>query len=230
MSLKTKGLSVRNVLALLAVGVALAFAAGCVAPFSEMQSAKMLGKGNFEVTPGFTTVSVSDEGETEHIQNEYGAQIGYGLANFLDLRLRYEHLAGTFAIEDEEESISTNVLAFGPKFRLAKNWLAFYVPIGFAFGGDLEPGDADETWQIHPTLLATLPLGKYLEINPSAKIMIPFSSDNFDTLYAFNLGLALSTDLSKWAVRPEVGICTNFEGGHFLQFSVGLTLNSGLLK
>ena len=227
---KAKVLSVRNALALLVLASALAFAAGCVAPFSEMQSAKMLGKGNFEVTPGFTTVSVSDEGETEHLQNEIGAQIGYGIANFLDLRLRYEHIYASVEDEGETETISANVLAFGPKFRLAKDWLALYIPIGFGFGGDLDSEDISDTWQVHPTLLMTLPIGKFLEINPSAKIMIPFSSDSFDTLYAFNLGLAISSDISKWAVRPEVGICTNFEGGHFLQFSIGLTLGSRLFK
>jgi hypothetical protein len=226
MSMKQKpgNLSLRNVMVVFALMGMTALVTGCVAPFSDLQSAKLLGKGNVEVTPSYTSVSVSDEGQTEHIQNHYGAQIGFGLAKFMDLRLRYEHISATV----DEESVSANVIGFGPKFRLAKNWLAFYVPIGFAFGGDVE--DGSESWQIHPTLLATLPIGKYLEINPSAKIMIPFSSDAFDTLYAFNLGLAISSDVSKWAIRPEVGICTSFEGGSFLQFSVGLSLGSGLFK
>jgi len=226
---KTKLLSGRNAVTFLALASTLVFAAGCVAPFSDLQSAKMLGKGNFEVTPGFTTVSISDEGETQHVQDHYGAQLGYGIAKFLDFRLRYEHISATIE-DDGEETICANVLAFGPKFRLAKDWLAVYIPIGFGFGGDLDSEDISETWQVHPTLLATLPIGKFLEINPSAKIMIPFSNDEFDTLYAFNLGLAISSDVSKWALRPEVGICTNFEGGHFLQFSIGLTLGSRLLK
>lgn len=73
------------------------------------------------------------------------------------------------------------------------------------------------------------PIGKSFEINPSAKIMIPFDSD-IGTLYAFNLGLAISTDVSKWAIRPEFGICTDFTGGHFMHFGVGLTVSSGLFK
>jgi len=224
MKQKPGNLSLRNVMVVFALMGMTALVTGCVAPFSDLQSAKLLGKGNVEVTPSYTSVSVSDEGQTEHIQNHYGAQIGFGLAKFMDLRLRYEHISATV----DEESVSANVIGFGPKFRLAKNWLAFYLPIGFAFGGDVE--DGSESWQIHPTLLATVPVGKYLEINPSAKIMIPFSSDAFDTLYAFNLGLAISSDVSKWAIRPEVGICTSFEGGSFLQFSVGLSLGSGLFK
>lgn len=217
-------LSLRNVLAVFALTAMAAFVTGCVAPFSDLQSARLLGKGNIEVTPSYTSVSASSEGETQHVMNHYGAQIGFGLAKFMDLRLRYEHLS----ISDEEDSISANVIGFGPKFRLAKNWLAFYVPVGFAFGGDIE--GSSHTWQVHPTLLATFPVAKFLEINPSAKVMIPFDNDAFDTLYAFNLGLAISSDVTKWAIRPEVGICTNFEGGHFLQFSIGVSLGSGLFK
>lgn len=222
----TKGLSVRHALALLAVGVALAFAAGCVAPFSDLQSAKMLGRGNYEVTPGYSAYLAEDEGDMDKVQDHFLVQGGYGVSNFLDLRLRYEHVS---ALAIEGDSISANILAFGPKMRLAKDWLALYVPIGFAFGGDIE--GSSETWQIHPTVLVTLPIAKYFELNPSAKIMIPLSNEEgLQTLYAFNLGLALSTDVRKWALRPEIGLCTNFEGDYALQYSIGLTLGSGLFK
>jgi len=219
-------LSLRGVMVVMALAGMAAFVTGCVAPFSDLQSARLLGKGNIEVTPSYSTVSASDEGETEQIQTHYGAQIGFGLARFVDLRLRYEHISADM----EEGTVSANVLGFGPKFRLARNWLAFYVPIGFAFGGDVE--DGGDSWQVHPTLLATIPVAKFLEINPSAKVMIPFNSDAGDTAYAFNLGLAISSDVTKWAIRPEVGICTSpsFEGGIFMQFSIGVSLGSGLFK
>jgi len=224
MKQKPGNLSVRNAMVVFALMGMTALITSCVAPFSDLQSARLLGKGNIEVTPSYTSVSASDEGETDHIQNHYGAQIGFGLAKFMDLRLRYEYIS----VPVDEDSVSVNVIGFGPKFCLAKNWLAFYVPIGFAFGGDVE--DGSESWQIHPTLLATVPVAKYLEINPSVKVMIPFSSDAFDTLLAFNLGLAISSDVSKWAIRPEVGICTTGGSGYFMQFSVGLSLGSGLFK
>ena len=221
-------LSVRKSIALIALASALALVTGCVAPFSDLQSAKLVGKGNFEVTPGYSSVSISDEGSSQKIQENYGVQVAYGVTKFMDWRLRYEYL--TFDVEDE--TAKTNIIGFGPKFRLFKNWLAFYVPVGLAFGGDLEDGTSSDTWQVHPTLLGTLTIGKFLEINPSAKVMIPFSKDTFETLYAFNLGFAVSTDVSKWAIRPEVGLCTgpDLDGGTFMQFSIGFTLNSALFK
>lgn len=217
-------LSLRGAMVVMALAGMMAFVTGCVAPFSDLQSARLLGKGNVEVTPSFTSVSGSEDGQTEHLFNHYGAQIGFGLAKFMDLRLRYEYLS----FSEEEETVSANVLGFGPKFRLAKNWLAFYVPVGFAFGGDIE--GSSHSWQVHPTLLATIPVAKFLEINPSAKVMIPFDKDAFDTLYAFNLGLAISSDVTKWAIRPEVGICMGIEGVSFFQFSIGVSLGSGLFK
>jgi hypothetical protein len=221
---KRKVLSASNLMILFTLACTLAFFTSCIAPFSDIQSAKLLGKGNVEVTPSYSSVSVSSEGETEHVQNHFGVQAGYGLLKFMDLRIRYERITGDI---DEETSFGVNVIGFGPKFRLAKNWLALYVPVGFAFGNEVS---VSETWQVHPTLLGTWALGKSFELNPSAKVMIPFKKNEIDTLYAFNLGAAISTDVSKWAIRPEIGICTNFQGGHFMQFSVGLTVSSKLFK
>ncbi len=221
---KGKVFSAGNLTILLTLACAIAFFTSCVAPFSDIQSAKLLGKGNVEVTPSFSSVSATSEGETNHVQNHYGVQAGFGLSKFMDLRLRYERITGDI---DEETSFGVNVIGFGPKFRLAKDWLALYVPVGLAFGTDVT---SSETWQVHPTLLATWALGKSFELNPSAKVMIPFKKNEIDTLYAFNLGAAISTDVSKWAVRPEIGICTNFQGGHFMHFSIGFSVSSRLFK
>jgi len=226
MSQKVTVPAVCKALALVVLVSTLALLTGCVAPFSELQSARLVGKGNFEVTPSYSAVSMSDEGQTEKIQDHYGAQIGFGLAKFMDLRLRYEHIGASYEVEGELQTASVDVIGFGPKFGLAKDWLAFYVPIGFAFGGDVE--DSSESWQIHPTLLATLALGKSFELIPSTKVMISLTGGG--ALYAFNLGAAIGPDVRKWAIRPEFGICSDFAGGSFMQFSIGLTLGPGLFK
>ena len=191
---------------------------GCFAPvFSDLQSAKLAGPGQLEMTPSFSSVSFSSEGESEHVQNHLGIQAGLGVFDIMDFRLRYERLSvdqcdnGTFGV---------NVLGFGPKFSLVKDWAAFYVPVGFAFGEDIEVSD---TWQVHPTLLLTLPVNKYIELNPSAKVLIPFQSER-DTLFAFNLGAGISANLDKWAIRPELGFLINpGESGSYMHLSIGFT-------
>lgn len=195
---------------------------GCAPVFSEMQSAKLVGPGQVEVTPSFSSVSISSEGESEHIQNHLGIQAGLGVNRIMDFRLRYEHISVDMETVDPgtTESFGVNILGFGPKFSLVKDWVAIYVPVGFAFGEDIEVSD---TWQIHPTLLLTLPISKYIEFNPSAKVLIPFKSEQ-ETLVAFNLGIGVSTNLEKWAIRPEIGFLYNpGESGHFMHLSLGFT-------
>lgn len=47
-----------------------------------------------------------------------------------------------------------------------------------------------------------------------------------EPLVAFNIGMALSSDISKWAIRPEYGVLSNLNAkGHFSNFSLGVTLN-----
>ncbi|NIO48335.1 MAG: hypothetical protein GTN73_02680 [Candidatus Aminicenantes bacterium] len=193
---------------------------GCAPVFSELQSAKLVGPGHLEVTPSFSSVSFSSEDESGHVQNHYGIQAGLGVSSMMDFRLRYERVSVDIQDMDGGESLGVNVLGFGPKFSVVKDMVAAYVPIGFAFGEDIE---VSETWQIHPTLLITLPISKYIEFNPSAKVLIPLKGEQ-DTLVAFNLGTAISTNLEKWAIRPEVGFLYNpGENGHFIHFSIGFT-------
>jgi len=183
----------------------------CAPVFSDMQSAKLAGKGNFEATPGFTTNSLTEEGETEHIQDHFGFQVGYGLSNRFDLRARYEH------VRVADDGGNTNVFGIGPKLSLLTDRIAAYIPVGFAFGGDV---DGIEELEVQPTLLFTVPVGKYIEINPSLKGII---GDDFYGV--FNLGLGISSNLGKYAIRPEYGLLFNTgENGHYSQFSIGATI------
>lgn len=195
---------------------------GCAPVFSEMQSAKLVGPGHVEVTPSFSSVSISSQGESKHLQNHFGIQAGLGVNRIMDFRLRYERIS--IDVENFDpgttESIGINVIGFGPKFSLVKDRVAIYVPVGFAFGEDIE---VSSTWQVHPTLLLTLPISKYIEFNPSAKVLIPFKSEQ-ETFVVFNLGIGVSTNLERWVIRPEIGFLYNpGESGHFMHLSLGFT-------
>jgi hypothetical protein len=66
-----------------------------------------------------------------------------------------------------------------------------------------------------------------MEVNPPAKGII---GEEF--YVAFNLGLGVSSDFNKWALRPEYDMLFNpGEEGHFGQFSIGLSFSlNQLLK
>lgn len=185
----------------------------CAPVFSDMQSARLVGKGSFEVTPSYSTVNFAEEGESEGIQNHVGAQFALGLSDKVDLRARFEHI---WLKEDGE--FNEQIFGIGPKFSLVKDRIAGYLPVGFAFS------DVGESIQIHPTLLFTVPIvPDKLDFNPSAKYLISFC-DGCENLVAVNAGLAFSEDIARWALRAEYGLLYNpGESGHFGQFSVGFS-------
>ena len=66
---------------------------GC-SPFSDMQSGRVLDKGEREVTPYYSTMSIAGSGGSAKVQTGYGVIAGVGLAEHrkADLRVRYEHI------------------------------------------------------------------------------------------------------------------------------------------
>jgi len=200
-----------SAMVLIAIAV---LAQSCAPVFSDLQSARLVGKGNVEATPSYSTVGFSEEGESEGIQNHVGLQLAYGISSKIDLRLRYEYIW-----LKEGEDYSKSVIGLGPKFSLLENKIAFYLPVGRALGEE-----TSETWQLHPTLLLTFPaMEDKLDISFSSKYLIAFCED-CDNLVAFNLGLALSKNVKRWAIRPEYGLLFNpGESGRFYHFSIGFS-------
>ena len=191
------------------VCLALVFLGGCAAPFSELQSAKLAGKGKSEVTPSFSSVHFSNDEQTGHAQDHLGLQAAIGVSDKVDLRLRYERI-----VMDKEGEDAFNVFALGPKIGIVEDVLALNLPVGFALRDNI---DVSETWEFHPTLLFTLLSGDQLELNTSAKALVPLNREDSDVLIAFNASPGISTDLEKWAIRPEVGLLLNpGEDGHCL--------------
>jgi hypothetical protein len=190
--------------------------AGCVAPFSELQSARLAGPNRVEVTPSASMVWASEDGDTDRVQNHFGVQVATGISSRTDLRLRLER------IELRGGDGGANIVGLGPKFGLVADRAAFYVPVGFGFGEDIE---MSETWQVHPTLLLTYPAHPTIEVNGSLKALVPLvERDQIDDLVAFNIGLGIGPDLQRWAIRPEVGFLFNpGESGHYRHFSIGFT-------
>ena len=85
--------------------------------------------------------------------------------------------------------------------------------------------DSEIIKQIEPTYIHSFTLGKYFEFNPSIKALIPLDSDTKDYLFVYNLGFGISSNLSKWVIRPEAGILSSpFEEGGLPHMSIGLSL------
>ena len=113
--------------------------------FSDLQSARLVGPGRFEVTPGYSSTSVSAEGESEKLQSHFGIRVATGLASWVDWRLRYEYISPVDSPEPGLELSGLSFLGTGPKVRLVEDRLALYTPVGFAFGGASRSSPAPAT-------------------------------------------------------------------------------------
>lgn len=186
---------------------------GCITIFSELQSAKLAGPSRAEVTPGYSQVWFSDD-DSEQVSDQLGFRLGFGLADGVDMRMRIEHVF----IEDFRD---WNLAGFGPKFSLVKDKFAFFIPLGFVFGEDI---DTEDSLEIQPTVILTLPASKELELNTSGKLIFDLDDLDNDVLVAFNFGFGISGDLDKYAIRPEIGFLLNpGEEGYFFHFSIAFT-------
>jgi hypothetical protein len=172
-----------------------------------------------EVSGHYSAVSFADDAESSKVQDNLGLQAAIGVGRLVDMRARYERIS----VNGEGEG--TNVLGIGPKVAFVEDRVAFHLPVGLAFGGGIESSD---TWEMHPTILLTAPLDGKLEVNGSAKMLVPLTTGRGDPLVAFNVGLGISSDLTRWALRPEFGVMFNpGESGHFQHVSLGLTIFTG---
>jgi hypothetical protein len=191
----------------------------CAPVFSELQSARTVGKDSIEVTPSLSNVGFKEGDNSMDVQRHMGVQIAYGLSSRTDIRFRLERI--WFPSYPEQKGFT--VIGVGPKFNLAKEKVAFAIPIGRALGEGTE-----NSWEIHPTLIFTIPAVKNkFDINISPKYLMILGPE-YEGLVAVNLGCALSTNLKKWAIRPEYGMLFKpGESGHYSQFSIGLSFAFG---
>lgn len=181
----------------------------CAPVFSDLQSARTLGSGQVEMTPYYT--NTGNDSESKGI-NHIGANIGIGLSQSVDIRAKVDHnwLSG-------EENSSTTVVGIGPKIALVPNRVSLMLPVGKAFGEDME-----DTWQTQPTLFFTQPIIQdKLEFTVAPKYLLSLCEDcggNFAT----NFGLSAGKDFRKLAWRAEYGRIFTSDGG-VGQLSLGIS-------
>ncbi len=202
-----------------AVAVPILLTAGCLPYVDDQQSARTLPAGGIEVTPSFSYVSFTEEGEDEDIaQNHFGVHAGYGLSDAAELRAAVEYIS----VDNEFNDLGVTMVGAGVKFGLVPEILALYIPILAVFGEDVETG---ETFTVAPTLLATWRGSPNFELTPSLKAIYPFAVDDPELLVGLHLGAAISSDLDRWALRPEVGVVRNpGEEGTIWGMTIGVSV------
>jgi|AntRauTorcE11897_2_1112592.scaffolds.fasta_scaffold30984_2 hypothetical protein len=187
---------------------------GCVTVFSDYQSAKILPEGSSEITGHYSNSNYHSDGDAQTAQSNMGIQYAYGLKERVEIRAMVQTPKA-----NGEEYFEYLVIGGGPKFSVVKDHVAVYVPVGTVFGSGIEAIDQIE---IHPTLLLSYDPIETMELNSSAKMIIPANS-NKDMLLALNFGLGIIVSES-FTIRPVYGMLFDpGEEGYFSDFGIGVS-------
>jgi len=193
---------------------------GCFAPInSTFESAKMLEKGGMEVQGSYSKYYGSSlDDESSNINNNYGLAVGYGISDQFSVKLRYERInilssstniestGGAWNIDLESDAYGIDYFELGNKFSLKKDHIAVSMPLGvYLFEGET-------LFSLDPRVFFTLGKSQTFEFNIIPKAHV-FFGDEIEVTPGLSFGLGLRKDLSKWAIRPEIGFDFNFTVG-----------------
>lgn len=187
---------------------------GCIAPVnSAFESARMLNKGDFEIQ-GNSSVYLNSEpyvNDFSNINNNFGGALTIGVSRKYNLKLRYE---GIIVIDNFyqffDNTITTpkivNFVEIGNKINIIDQKVAFSIPLGLYIAG------GDVAVMLKPRVIFSPYSSQHFQLNIIPRMHIGVGS-SIQVFPAINIGLGLSQNLNKWAIRPEIGYDGHFTGG-----------------
>jgi hypothetical protein len=177
----------------LIAGAVLVATSGCYS-FSSYQSPRLLKPGEFAVTPSVSRYQFTDDGaEWEHGDWTVEVQASAGVAERAEVGVKLARIS----LDNGYQFIGVE-----PRFALVTDHVALGVLLGTFYGEDI-----DSDLQLHPSLVFGSQFDpNRAELVAGLKALFVFADPETETLAALNLGLRLSSDLTRWAVHPELGL------------------------
>ncbi len=194
---------------------------------NQYEKAGTSKKGNVELTGNFTSYNIAGGGEFANSNNNYGFRAGYGISDKFDIKIRYEHLAPGSGFEEDDFGSGIkgiNYISLVPKFALKPEKLSLLVPIShYSYKETIDGRETTGQFNsIAPQLIYTITnLKNKADFSFGAKADYLFCSDGGSILLGGTIGAGFSSDLKKWAVRPEVGAIF-LGGGAIVSYGIGL--------
>ena len=192
---------------------------------NQYEKAGTLKKGGIELSGNATANSASGGGETENINNNFGFRVGYGISDRFDLKLRYERLIPSSSDKDFK---GANYFSLVPKIALIPEKFSFLIPIShYSYKEVFFEDDGEEKGafsSIAPQVIYTFTNPKKTtDLSLGLKADFLFGGGGGGVIMGATVGAGFSSNLSKWAIRPEVG--ASFLGGAaFLNYGIGFQL------
>ncbi len=203
---------------------------GCFAPVNlTYESANTLSKGEVEVQGNYSKYyepwGSSIQSDFFNTNNNFGAKVGYGIHDRYTIKLRYEHIAletdydiELYDLSELSDYISVNYVEIENKFKFKHANVAIGAPIGY-YSFWVNNKVKNSFFTLDPRVYFTFfsSTNKFeLNLIPKAHIWLV---DGLIFNPGISLGFGFSSDLKKWAIRPEFG----FDG--YASFGISLNLN-----
>jgi hypothetical protein len=223
--------------------VASLFLTGCFVPVNlSYDSAKTLDKGQLEVQGSWSQYNVMNDStyETAKLNQNFGGSVGYGVTDKYTMKLRYEYISYNSVFRDifdgDGSDLSTDLSSLtsmsyfelNNKLRLYKHNLSVGLPLGFYVYNKslLSNGEIGLGWICFDPkfYISFFRKSKYFELTVIPKAHIMFGNFGFYGQLGISAGMGFSSNLDRWAIRPEIGY------DKFLSFGVGVNYNFNLIK
>lgn len=195
---------------------------GCFAPLNSVfDNATLPLKNELRISGSYSRYYDTDNDENSiiHLNNNQGFAITYGFTDRFNMSFRYEHLNLKYQYESESgwfdfdlSGDKVNYFGIASKIKLKKDKIALGIPVGIYFF------EGDHIVMLDPMLYTTFRISDKFEFNIIPKTHIGFG-DNISFAPGASLGLGVSSNLNRWAFRPEIG----YDG--YLYFGVGMNVN-----
>lgn len=185
---------------------------GCFAPVNSVyDSAALLEEGEFQIKGNFSKNKNNNGLQIETPNENYGGAISYGLSRHFNAGLRYERIANVEQLSLESNPVfqSFDFLEARGKVNLLKNRIAVEGAIGSYF-------QQKEliNYSFEGRLFFTHRFNKNFELSAIPKLrFVAGIPGGMPLTPGIIFGAGISTDLDKWAIRPEIGYDGNFTAG-----------------
>lgn len=227
-SLKVRVMAINKINTFLSILIiSLIFLIGCAIPVNTtLESAQMLDKGHIGIHGSYSrnygmNFNSGRDAPFSVYNKNYGFGLEYAFSDNYNMRLKYARLDCDLSLADfgftgfigDWEIPNLNFIELSNKFCLVKDKMAIAVPLSFYFHEEGLQSDVT----IEPKFLWTIRKNDKFEFSVIPKVKLMISNDGVLFLPGINVGMGLSTDLNKYAIRPELGI----DAGLFFTFAIG---------
>lgn len=199
----------------------------CFIPINNnFETAKTLKKNEIEIQGSASHAhSIPKESKEPLFSSSFGGQIGYGLTDKFDLKIRYEKIL-TGVVTDElsffaklfptENAYGVNYIAITGKYSLIENKLAVMLPLSYYY-----IADEYRLYALSPTIIKTHEINEYMDLSYSGAIKLFTDTEYVQFGTGVNIGIGLNNASNKWSVRPEIGLQYVHDDGFAYNMGIG---------